>query len=89
MKFESPVMTQRQGKQDVTVSPKSVPSHVANRQELWINVRVNKKPVLIGQSVYNLCRPLCDFFGTERQPGGTETWVNSMESGLTQPRVHA
>ena len=49
-------MTLTQSKQDVTASPKKVPSHVANSDKnngLISVIRVNKKPELMGQSVYN------------------------------------
>ena len=50
------VMTQPQKKQDVTALLNKVPSHVANSDkdyELIHGIRVNKKPELMGKSVYN------------------------------------
>ena len=48
--------TQMQRKQDETASLMKVPSHVANTDKNYVlmqDVRVNKKPGLIGQPVYN------------------------------------
>ena len=45
-----------QRKQDVTVSLKMVPKHVANADKnygLIYILRLNKKPEILGQSVYN------------------------------------
>ena len=53
-KIHSAVMTQPHRKQDVTASPKKVPSHVANSGKnygLMEIIRVNKKSELLGQSV--------------------------------------
>ena len=53
--MHSAVMTQPHRKQDVTDSPKKVPSHVANSGKnygLMEIIRVNKKSELLGQSVY-------------------------------------
>lgn len=55
-KYKSAVLTQRGSKQDVTASPKKVPSHMANTDKnyrLIYVIRVYKKPELIDQSVYN------------------------------------
>ena len=55
-KMLSVAVTQLQRKQDVTASPKKVPSHVANTDKnygLIQFIRVNKKPEILGQSIYN------------------------------------
>ena len=47
---------QTQSKQDVTASPKKAPCHVANTDKNYGLIQVigvNKKPELLGQSVYN------------------------------------
>ena len=55
-KIETAVALQTQRKQDVTAVLKNVPSHMANTNKNYglIKVlRVDKKPELIGQPVYN------------------------------------
>ena len=55
-KSQSVVVTQTQSKQDVTAPLKKVPSHVANTDKnygITEVIKVNKKPELLGQPVYN------------------------------------
>ena len=52
----SAVLIQPQSKQDVTALQKKVLSHMANIDKtkgLTYVIRINKKPELVGQSVYN------------------------------------
>ena len=56
-KFKSTVVIQTQSKQDVTALPKNVPSHMAsidkNNGPIYDLKLINKKPEILGQSVYN------------------------------------